>query len=182
MARLVQIPDSSADAETSRIFEAIRGKIGKVPNLYRVAANRPAVLRALLSANDSLSGGGFDARTREAIALAVAGRNACDYCASAHSAIAAGLKIDADTIRHYLAGRAADERLQAILALAVAIVDRRGRLADSELDTARAAGLSDADIVETVGNVVVNIFTNYLNHAADTDIDFPIVTADSAAA
>lgn len=182
MARLIQILDSSADAETSGIFDAIRRKIGMVPNLYRVAANRPAVLRALLSANDSLSGGSFDAHTREAIALAVAKRNACDYCASAHSAIAAGLKIDADTIRDHLAGHAADARLQAILTLAVAIVDRRGRLADSELGTARAAGLSDADIVEILGNVVVNIFTNYLNHAADTDIDFPVVTAGDAAA
>ena len=180
MARLTQIPDSSADTETSAIFEAIRGKIGKVPNLYRVAANRPAVLRALLSANDSLSGGGFNARIREAIALAVAGQNGCDYCASAHSAIAAGLKIGADAIAEHLVGRAADERLQAILTLAVAIVDTRGRVADSDLDSARAARLSDADIVETVGNVVVNIFTNYLNHVADTDIDFPARRASAA--
>jgi len=181
MARLMQISDNSADTETSRIFGAIRSKIGKVPNLYRVAANRPAVLRALLSANDSLSEGGFNAHIREAIALAVAGRNGCDYCASAHSAIAKGLKVSPDTIGQYLEGRAEDERLQAILTLALAIVDRRGRLADRELDAARTAGLSEADIVETVGNVVLNIFTNYLNHVADTDVDFPVVSAGKGA-
>jgi len=35
---------------------------------------------------------------------------------------------------------------------------------------------------ETVGNVVANIFTNYLNHVAATDIDFPVVSAGKAAA
>lgn len=177
MARLPQISDETADSETAQVFGAIRARIGMVPNLYRVAANQPAVLRALLGANDALSKGAFDARTREAIALAVAGVNGCDYCASAHSAIAAGLKVDATSIGDHLAGRSADPRLQAILRLATATVSARGILADADLAAARAAGLGDADIVETVGNVVVNIFTNYLNHVAETDIDFPAVSA-----
>lgn len=41
-------------------------------------------------------------------------------------------------------------------------------------DAARATDLGDAEIVETVANVVANIFTNDLNHVADTDIDFPV--------
>jgi hypothetical protein len=45
---------------------------------------------------------------------------------------------------------------------------------------ARDAGLSEADIVETVGNVVANIFTNYLNNLANTDIDFPVRRARAA--
>lgn len=180
MARLTQLSDQNASTEVSEIFAAIRRKIGLVPNLYRVAANQPAVLRALLGANDALSKGGFDARTREAIALAVAGANGCDYCASAHAAISAGLKVDEATIRDHLAGRSVEPRLKAILGLAVAVVATRGALADTDLDTARAMGLSDAEIVETVGNVVVNLFTNYLNHVAATDIDFPARRASAA--
>ena len=42
------------------------------------------------------------------------------------------------------------------------------------------AGLSEPDIVETVANVAVNIFTNYINHVADTDIDFPTMRAKAA--
>lgn len=151
-----------------------------VPNLYRVAANQPAVLRALLAANDALAKGGFDARTREAIALAVAGANGCDYCASAHAAVSTGLEVSEAAIRDHLAGRSTEVRLSAILALATAVVASRGKLADADLDAARAAGLSEADIVETVGNVVVNIFTNYLNHVAATDIDFPARRANAA--
>lgn len=174
MARITQISDSAATFEANALFTAIKGKIGMVPNLYRVAANQPKVLAALLGLNETLAGGAFDARTREAIALAVAGANGCDYCASAHSAISAGLKVTPAAIDAHLAGRSDEPRTAAILKLAVAIVREKGLVSDTDLDRARAAGLTDADIVETIANVVANIFTNYLNHVAETDIDFPV--------
>ena len=180
MARLTQVADADATPKTAALYTAIKGKIGMVPNLYRVAGNQPAVLSGLLGLNDALSGGSFDARTCEAIALAVAGMNGCDYCASAHAAISAGLKVAPESIDAHLAGRSDDPRTAAILRLAQAIVEMRGRASDADLEQARLAGLTDADIVETVGNVAANIFTNYLNHVADTDIDFPARNARAA--
>lgn len=180
MSRITQISDTAAAREAAALFTAIKGKVGMVPNLYRVAANQPKVLAAMLGLNETLASGAFDARTREAIALAVAGVNACDYCASAHAAISAGLKIAPDAIDAHLAGRSTDPRTHAILQLAAAIVQARGLVTDADLSAARDAGLSAADIVETVGNVVANIFTNYLNHVAETDIDFPVRSAKAA--
>ncbi|MCV2888331.1 carboxymuconolactone decarboxylase family protein [Ruegeria aquimaris] len=180
MARLTQLSDAAASPEAATLFSAIKGKVGMVPNLYRVAGNQPAVLAGMLGLNEALGGGSFDARTREAIALTVAGANACDYCASAHAAISAGLKVTPDTIDAHLAGRSDDPRTAAILALASAIVSSRGMVSDADLDAAKAADLSEADIVETTANVVANIFTNYLNHVAGTDIDFPVRSAKAA--
>jgi hypothetical protein len=51
---------------------------------------------------------------------------------------------------------------------------------DSDLQRARAAGLTDGEIVETVANVVLNIFLNYINHVARTVVDFPQVTPGTA--
>lgn len=177
MPRIAAITDDAASPETKGIFDAIRSKIGMVPNLYRTTAHQPAVLTALLGLGDALGKGGFAPTTREAIALTVAGANECDYCASAHSAIAKGLKVDAAEVAAQLRGHSADARTGAILTLAKAVTDTRGKVADTDLNAARAAGLTDADIVETVANVAANIFTNYLNHVYDTDIDFPQVKA-----
>jgi uncharacterized peroxidase-related enzyme len=182
MARLPSISNETASPEQAELFAGIKGKIGIVPNLYRVTANAPAVLKGLLSLGDALAGGTFDARTREAIALAVAGENHCDYCASAHSAISASLKVEPAEIAARLAGHSSDPRLQAILTFARRVVAERGLVSDADLSAARAAGLSDAEIVEVVGNVVVNLFTNYLNHVADTEIDFPVVRTAAIAA
>lgn len=180
MARINQVTDDTAAPAAAELFDAIRAKVGMVPNVYRVAANQPAALKGLLGLGEALGQGSFDARTREAIALTVAGENACDYCASAHSAISRNLRVDDAEIAARLAGRSTDPRLQAILSLSAAVVRERGFVGDAALAAARDAGLSDADIVETVANVVANIFTNYLNHVAETDIDFPVVRARAA--
>lgn len=180
MTRITQISDDSASPETQSLFAAIKGKIGMVPNLYRVAGNQPAVLAGLLALNENLAAGAFDARTREAIALAVAGANACDYCASAHAAISSGLNVSADAIDAHLVGQADDPRLRAILQLSIAIVKARGLVTETDLARSREAGLTDSDLVETIANVVANIFTNYLNHVAGTEIDFPVRKAQAA--
>lgn len=57
----------------------------------------------------------------------------------------------------------------------------RGQVDDDDLATARAAGLSEGEIVEVVAHVALNIFTNYLNNVADTVVDFPLVSIDAVA-
>jgi alkylhydroperoxidase family enzyme len=40
----------------------------------------------------------------------------------------------------------------------------------------KAAGYDDVAVIEILMHVAVNTFTNYLNNALQTDIDFPVVT------
>lgn len=180
MSRLTQLSDTDASAGAANLFKVIKSKVGIVPNLYRVMAHEPAVLAAALNFNDTLSEGSFEQTTREAIALAVAGANKCDYCASAHSAISKNLRIDDVEIAARLNGKSTDPKLNAILRFAVAVVEERGLVSNEDLAAARAGGLSEAEIVETVGVTVANILTNYTNHVAQTDIDFPVVRTQAA--
>lgn len=180
MSRITQISDGDAQPAAAQLFDAIKSKVGKVPNLHRVAANQPAALSGLLALGEELGKGSFDAKTREAIALAVAHANNCDYCNAAHTAISKSLKVaDADVEAHRH-GQSQDPRTNAILKLAVAIVEKQGFVSNEDLNAARAANLNDADIVETIANVVANIFTNYVNHVAQTDIDFPVPSQQAA--
>lgn len=66
-----------------------------------------------------------------------------------------------------------------IINFALDVVRSRGHLETpaSSLNELRNAGLSDAEIVETLAHVGLNLFTNYFNHVANTEIDFPFVTA-----
>ena len=56
------------------------------------------------------------------------------------------------------------------------IVKQRGVLSDDDLKSAAAAGLDDGLVIEIVANVALNTLTNYTNHIAGTDIDFPVVS------
>jgi AhpD family alkylhydroperoxidase len=105
----------------------------------------------------------------------VAGENGCGYCASAHTFLAGKAGVAKDELVRNLAGGSADPRTAAILALARRIVATRGQVADGDIAAARAAGLDDGAIAETVAHVALNVLTNYLNNLAQTAIDFPVV-------
>ncbi|MBI1338809.1 carboxymuconolactone decarboxylase family protein [bacterium] len=179
MARLSQIDPAAAAGRPKELLDGVKAKLGRVPNLTRVLANEPAALEGYLGLSAALGAGRFDIRTREAIALAVAGANACDYCASAHTAISQSLKVDATEISERLAGRSADPKLAAALAFTRELVAERGRVSDASLAAVKAAGHDEAAIVEIVANVALNLFTNYVNHVAETDIDFPVVSSSA---
>ena len=183
MPRLTSVDPATATDESRQLLDAVQQKIGATPNVLRTMANSPAALRAYLATGEALSGGRFDAKSREAIALAVAGANNCEYCASAHTAISRSLKVDDAEIAQRLQGRSGDAALDAALVFAGKIVDKRGFVADNDIEVVRAAGHDDGAITEIVAHVAANIFTNYLNHIAETKIDFPkvdLVTADAA--
>jgi uncharacterized peroxidase-related enzyme len=157
------------------MLDAVQRKLGITPNLIRTMANAPAALKAYLGFSEALSGGRLDAKSREAIALTVAGANSCEYCASAHAAVSKSLKVDDAEIGQRLDGRSRDPKLDAVLGFARKVVDTGGLVSDNDLAALRAAGHDDEVIVEIVANVAANIFTNYFNHVAQTETDFPKV-------
>ncbi len=176
MSRLNLVNPETATGRAAELLGAVKAGMGTVPNLTKVMANQPAVLDVFLGMGQALSKGNLDAKTREAIALTVASANTCDYCASAHSAISQSLKVEQSEIDLRLKGQSADPKLTALLTFANAMVDKKGLVSDADLAAVREAGYNDGDIAEITANVAANIFTNYINHVAQTEIDFPVVT------
>jgi uncharacterized peroxidase-related enzyme len=173
--RIPPLDPQNATGKTKQMVDDTAVKFGFVPNLFRVLANAPATLEAYFNFSTALRAGALDTKVQEQIGLAVAESNLCHYCRAAHilSGRQAGLTDHeiADAIR----AKALDAKTDAILKLARAIIVERGEISDPELERARAAGLSNGEIVEIVGNVVLNIFMNYLDHVARTVVDFPDV-------
>jgi len=177
MNRITQLDPASATGKTKQLFDGVQAKLGVVPNLFRVFGNSPAVLEGYLNFSGALASGVLNAKVREQIALAVAEINDCTYCRSAHTYIGDKVGLTEREMADARKVAATDERTEAILNLARNIVVQRGELSESEFKAARAAKLTDAEIVETVANVALNILTNYVNHVARTIVDFPEVKA-----
>lgn len=182
MPRLQATDPARADGKAKALLDGVHKSFGMTPNLMRTLANSPAALQAYLGFLQALAGTKIDAEAREAIALAVAGENHCDYCASAHSAIGRLLGVGDDELARNLAAESADPKLDAALKFARALVVERGWVSDDEVERLRAAGYGDREITEIVATVALNIFSNYINHVAGTEIDFPPVEAPTRAA
>jgi len=164
-----------AAGQAADLLAAVAAKLGATPNLFKVAAHAPAALEGLVALNGALGAGALPARTRESLAIAIAEVNGCDYCLSAHALIGKGAGLSETDIGLARSGRAADGKAEAALAFARTVVARRGKVSDADLAAARIAGLSDGALVEVVAHVALNIFTNYLNNVAETEIDFPVL-------
>jgi uncharacterized peroxidase-related enzyme len=175
MSRITAINPATATGKAKQLLDAVQAKLGMSPNMMRAMANSPAVLEGYLNLNGVLAGGSFNAKVREQIALVVAEVNSCGYCLSAHSAIGKMAGLNSETITRSRDAKADSQKTESILKLAQIIAAQRGEISAADFDAARSAGLTDGEIAEVVAHVALNVFTNYFNHVAATDIDFPEV-------
>ena len=183
MSSRIPTPATVADAPAAShgLLEAVNKQLGVVPNLFRMVGNSPASLEGYLSLMGALGKGELSGQTRERIALAVAAINGCDYCLSAHTYLGKNVaKLDDAEITANRNGGSTDPKAAAAVLFATRVADSRGRVSDADLKAVKAAGYSDAAVIEIVLNVAFNIWTNYINTVAGTEIDFPVVHANKA--
>lgn len=173
MSTLKVVTREQAAPQIQGIFDALKTKVGMVPNLYAVIANSPITLPAYLAFDEALGKGVFSAKERQAIFLAVSQVNECHYCLAAHTAIAKmnGFSED-DTIKLRTA-TIEDKRLNAITTLAAEITRTHGNPTEKALTAFSAQGFGADALVELVAHVGYKTVANYLHNMAHFAIDFP---------
>jgi uncharacterized peroxidase-related enzyme len=183
MPRIQPINVEQAQGKAKDLLDGVHKSLGLVPNIFSTFVHSPAALESYLASGKALSSGKLSAQLREQIALAVAGENSCDYCASAHTALGKGTGLDDLELARNLKAESSNLQIGAALKFVKTVVAKRGDISNADLQQARDAGYDDGEIIEIVAHVAHNIFTNYFNHIAETDIDFPVVeTGEKAAA
>jgi uncharacterized peroxidase-related enzyme len=175
MSRINVVDPQTAAGAARTLLDAVQSQLGVVPNFIRVLANSPKALEGFLGLYGAASDFALDKATQERIALAIAESNACEYCTAAHTAIGRRAGLSNEEMLLNRKGSSSDAGAAAAVALAKALNENVGAVTTAELDAARAAGLTDAGVVEVVAVVVLNIFTNIINKASQVEIDFPKV-------
>src|SRR4051812_41080042 len=100
MSRIAALDPTQTSGSVKQNLDGVNKMLGAVPNLFRVTAQAPAALEAMVGLFGATAKASLGAKTREAIALAVAEANGCDYCLSAHSVLGKGAGLsDADIDR-----------------------------------------------------------------------------------
>lgn len=104
--------------------------------------------------------------------LAVSQANNCKYCISVHLELCSRApEFESTNIIRARLCEADDPKDQAVLDLAVEIVEQREELPDRLLESTRKSGLSDSTVIEIISNVISVMYEIYINHMAKTDID-----------
>ena len=179
----ISIPTVEQSLPASQpLLAAVKKQLGVVPNLMKLIGHSPAALDGYLSLNGALNKGKLDTKLRERIALAIAEYNGCDYCLSVHDYLGRNVaKLSGEEIDAARDGHSGDSRADAALRFARRVAETRGHVTDGDLATLRLAGFDEASVIEIIVTVALNVLTNYVNNAALTDVDFPVVNARLAA-
>lgn len=175
MSRLPAIDPKAATGQAKQLLDNVQGKLGFTSNIMRTMANSPVVLQGYLNFSDALSQGALSQKLRQQIALVVAQDNECEYCLAAHSAIGRTVGLSEEAIRDSRRGESPDAKDAAVLDFASTLVVNRGWVTDEEIAKLHKAGVTEGETAEIIANVSLTLFTNYLNHVAQTEIDFPEV-------
>ncbi|MCU1258231.1 MAG: alkylhydroperoxidase like protein AhpD family [Bryobacterales bacterium] len=179
MPTIQPIQTENAGGPTRQLLETVNAERGAMSNMVLTMAHSPRTLESYLQFNRALSGSKLEPRLREQIALTVAQTNHCDYSLAQHTSLAGRLGL---TIGEILASREAlteDTKTNVVLQFAHDLVTRSEECSIQEL---REVGYADSEIVEIIAQVALNVFENYLNIVAQTDLDFPKVGVKTKAA
>lgn len=165
---------ASAPEASRDVLKALEAKYGKVLNIHGEMAHSPAVLHAYVAIQDVLrEHATIDAKTREAIALAVGNEDNCAYCQAAHTGGGKAVGLTDDEMLAVRRGKAEDAKLDALLALAREFTANTGDTSDQTWQTALEAGWSEEQLTELTTHVTLNLMTNYFNHHVHTELDMP---------
>jgi uncharacterized peroxidase-related enzyme len=175
MSRLTPIQTNGATSELKRSLKNSRLKLGEAPRFLQVMANSPASLRAYLRADAALARGQLTPRQRKQVALAVAEIQGSSYSLSAHYDTGRSLGLTGDEMQWARNAAAADPKAEAMLCFTRAVVLQRGDISNEDFQALGKAGFTNAQTIEIVANIALNIFSNYVNSVARNRTGFPLL-------
>jgi uncharacterized peroxidase-related enzyme len=177
MSRL-SVPNLETTAGPSgQIYAQIKKAIGSVPNTFAaIAAHGPAALKSVLAADAVLATGTLTKRDQEVIKLVISAAGGCDYCVAAHSHLAKLAGVKAEVLRQIREGQpTGDAKRDALVHFVRELAQSSGTVRDEDFAAIKAAGYTDAQLVEISLVFATTVFTNVFNRINDTEIDFPAV-------
>ena len=171
------VPTRSEVSSTNQeIFDNLEKAVGFVPNIYATMATSENALKNFLDFANAKSS--LNTKAKEVINLAVSELNKCQYCLSAHTAIAGMNGFTPEQIIELRSGQASfDSKLDALAKLSKNIVENRGATSEQSLSAFYEAGWSKENLIDVISQVGEITITNYLHRTTEVPVDFPAAQA-----
>jgi AhpD family alkylhydroperoxidase len=168
MQTIPAIQPEHADISTKRLLDGVNKERGGLSNMIKTMAQSPRALEGYLCFRKALGGSSLTPQIREQIALTVAQTNLCEYSLAEHGHLAAQLGLPNAEILASSEARANDRKTESVLRFARGLAAGRGEGSAVEL---KERGYSDADIIDVIALVALNVFENLVNDVARTSMD-----------
>ena len=177
MTYFTPVDPNAVAGNAADLLTQVQKTLGATPNMTKVMANSPTLLKSYLALFAAVASGTIPAAVRARLAVATAQLNSCEYCLSSHTYIGANItKVEAAELENARVGESNDPHVAALLKLSNTIAENAGDVDEADLRAACQAGVTEEEIGELVANLALNIMTNYFNVMARVDNDWPLVS------
>lgn len=158
--------------ENQATFDALKSKLGMVPNLYATFAHSDTALGTYLTLQNAKTSLG--PKAKEVVNLVTSQVNGCAYCLAAHTALGGMVGFSGDEILEIRAGAASfDAKLDGLARFTKAVASERGHVGEAAVAAFLDAGWSRAELVDVIVLIGDKTISNYLHAATDVPVDFP---------
>ena len=162
----------TAPAASKPVLDKLQKAIGFVPGLYGVLAEAPKAIEAYDTLSRLFRSTSLTTTEQHVVLLTINYENDCGYCMPAHTGLAKMDGVPDDVIEALRNGTPiADPKLQALRTFTVHVVNKRGWLADADVQTFVDAGYTQQQILEVIVGMSYKVISNYTNHIAETPVD-----------
>ena len=167
------LPTTETVSETNKkIFENVKSQVGFVPNLYAAMAQSDTALSTFLSLDSRKSS--LHKKEIEIVNLAASQVNKCNYCLSAHTALAKMNRFTDDEIIDFRKGTSSNAKYEALANLTKEMVENKGQVSEGTRARFHEVGYSNENLLDVIFTIAGKIITNFTFHNFNFEIDFPL--------
>lgn len=169
-----KIPSATeVNEQNQTIFKNLESNLGFVPNMYAFLANHDNALGALLGAGERKLT--ISKKQAEVVNLVVSEYNQCQYCLSAHTAIAGMNGFTPDQIVEIRSADITfDDKLAALAAFTKAVVSTKGKVSDAAKQSFFDAGYTVQNLIDVIFTISEITITNLVHNITGFEVDFPL--------
>jgi len=168
-------PENS-QGDAKEILTQVKEKYGFVPNLFGYMAEAPYTIEAYSMLNEMIEKTDLTAAQRQVALLAVSHYNNCDFCRVAHRAFGKMNAAKAQTIAAIIGNETIEDPAdKALVEMVIAIVDQRGWLDQTQIDSFISAGFNRRNIYDLILIVTIKTLSNYSNHLTKPEANEQLV-------
>jgi AhpD family alkylhydroperoxidase len=153
-------------------LQTLQGLFGTIPNIAGAMSTSPVLTSCLVALFQRVHGGSFSEEQIQVLLLTNAVTNACTWAVAFHTALALKEGVDAadvKAIRERQAPR--NPKSAALSALARTLIEKRGRLDDSDVSRFLQAGFEKAHLLEVIAVVAASTITNYTGNVTQPPLE-----------
>lgn len=162
----------SAPERSKAALQQLQSTFGMLPNIAGSMSTSPVLINSLVGLFGNVHGGSFTEAQVQTVLLSDAVTNACAWAVAFHTALALKEGLDPADVQAIRERRLPkDSKLAALSALAKALIEKRGRLDDQDVDRFMAAGFGKDHALEVIAAVAASTITNYTGSVTKTPLE-----------